>query len=92
MWHVGNGPERTELAALMRLGPERKDVYRSTMAGSTYGVFMSYFNPLDLQKRFAVVHDYARRDPIQVYPVERAVRIPGAKLLGEVLAFDHREA
>lgn len=53
---------------------------------------MSYFNPLDMQKRFGVVFDYARAQPIQAYPLNKAYRIPGVRLLGEVLAFDHYEA
>ena len=53
---------------------------------------MSYFNPVDMQKRYGVVHDYSRAQPIQAYPLNKAYRIPGVRLLGEVLAFDHREA
>lgn len=53
---------------------------------------MSYFNPLDLQRTYTVVRDFARHNQVQVYLPERAARLPMAKYLGEVLAFDHREA
>lgn len=53
---------------------------------------MNYFNPEDMLKRYAVVKDFARHEPLQVYPVARAGRIPMAKQIGEVFAFDHREA
>lgn len=53
---------------------------------------MGIFDPMSLQRRFSVVLDYVKGETIQVYPAERLPRIPGVKLLGEVLAFDHSEA
>lgn len=51
-----------------------------------------YFEPSTLKRTFIAVHDFARVPRVQVYPIERRLRLTGCLELGEIRAFDQFEA